>query len=75
MDLRHLLFTLALVCANDSLSASDGKFYDTFLCLCVCTYIYIALYKEYLYYMCQDYASSLIAEALVNNVKCEKYIS
>lgn len=49
MDLRHLLLTLVLVCANDSLSASDGKFYDTFLCLSVYTYIYmyIASYKEY----------------------------
>lgn len=41
MDLRHLLFTLALICANDSLSASDGKFYDAFPCLCIGRYIHI----------------------------------
>jgi len=74
MDLWHLLFTLALVCANDSLSASDGKFYDTLLYLCVCVHIDTALYEEY-FYMCQDYASSFIAVIWVPNVKCEKYIS
>lgn len=75
MDLWNLLFTLALVCANDSFSASDGKFYDTSLCLYVCTYIYSFIERVFLFYMCQVYASSLTALSWVHNVKSEKYVS
>lgn len=47
MDLRHLLFTLALVCANDSLSSSDGKFYGN---LSVPLYVYSFIRSIFILY-------------------------
>lgn len=69
MDLRHLLFTLALVCANDSLSASDGKFYDIILCLCVCR----SLNTECFYTAC--IRTVQVPWLCYLGVKCEKYVS